>query len=269
MNNDNLNNEWRRVAAAIYRKPVDAKILGSVEIDVTDLERFIAAKRKQGIKITPTHVFTLAVARGLKYEVPELNCYISRGRLVKRDHIDAMISVVIRDGQMSSVKIPDADTLTLEEMTEILNEGVRAARSGEERKVMRSKGLISRVPWPFRGWLLRLAKTISIDWGISIPSLGLSKNSFGSFVVSNIGSLGLDTGYPALFPLSNVSFVMILGGIYKKPVVINDEIVPRRVITLSMALDHRVVDALQGGKLFRHIKNVVRNPETLDEKPWF
>ena len=36
--------------------------------------------------------------------------------------------------------------------------------------------------------------------------LGLSKDSFGSALVSNIGSLGLDYGIPALMPASNLEF---------------------------------------------------------------
>jgi len=51
MSRSNLNNEWRRVAASVYRNLVDSKIFGSVEIDVTDLEAFISVKRKGGIKI--------------------------------------------------------------------------------------------------------------------------------------------------------------------------------------------------------------------------
>ncbi len=35
-----------------------------VEIDVTDLEEYVSQKRKEGIKITLTHIFTLAVAPG-------------------------------------------------------------------------------------------------------------------------------------------------------------------------------------------------------------
>ena len=192
MNRESINSDWRKVAAAIYRKPSDAKIFGSAEIDVTDLEKFISAKRKKGIKITPTHFFTLAVARALREEVPELNCFVRRARMIERKQVDAMVSVLIGDGQMSSVRIPEADTLTLAEIETVLNEGVKAARAGTERKVMRSKGKISRVPWPMRGWILKLARLISIDWGISIPALGLSPGAFGSFVISNIGSLGLE-----------------------------------------------------------------------------
>ena len=45
MSKKNLNNEWRKVASAMYIKPVDSKILGSVELDVTDLEKYISENR--------------------------------------------------------------------------------------------------------------------------------------------------------------------------------------------------------------------------------
>jgi len=53
----------------------------------------------------------------------------------------------------------------------------------------------------------------------------------------------------------------------KKPVVINDEIVPRKIFTLSATLDHRVVDGSHGGKLFRFIKQLVKDPRPLEAQP--
>lgn len=262
-----FNNDWRKVASSIYRKPVDSKIFGSVEIDVTDLEKYISGLRKEGVKVTLTHFFSLAVARAISEEVPELNCYIRRGRVVRRKTVDAMVSVLLDGSQMSSVRLENADTMTLAESAELMREQIRETRSGEENQTMRSKGIIAAIPWPFRGWVFSLIKTITITWGLSIPALGLTANSFGSFVVSNIGSIGLDTGYPALFPTSNVAFVLILGGVAKKPVVIGEQVVPRRVLTLSIALDHRVVDAWHGGRLFRYLKMVISNPGLLEVKP--
>jgi pyruvate/2-oxoglutarate dehydrogenase complex dihydrolipoamide acyltransferase (E2) component len=261
-----LNSAWRKVASSIYRRPVDSKIFGSVEIDITDLELFIAEKRKNGIKATLTHVFILAAARALKQEVPELNTYIRRGNVVHRDHIDVMVSILLRDSKMGSVMIKDADTLTLEELIKVMKDEVNQSRKGDENKTMQMKDKLARIPWPLRGWVYRIIKTVTMDWGFTFPTLGLSANSFGSFVVSNIGSLGLDMGYPALFPSSNVSFVLILGGVNRKPTVVNEQIVPRTILSLGAALDHRVVDASHGGLLFRYLKNVVNNPHQLDEK---
>jgi len=129
------------------------------------------------------------------------------------------------------------------------------------------KGFLARIPWPFRNWVFKLIRTITIDWGIKITPLGLSGESFGSFVITNIGSIGLDMGYPALFPTANVGIVFVMGGVSKKPAVVNDQIVVRRIMSLGAALDHRVVDAIHGGKLFKYIKQVVRNPGILEESP--
>ena len=261
-----LNTGWRRVASSIYRRPTDSKIFGSVEIDITDLEEYIAEKRKNGIKATLTHVFILAAARALKDEVPEMNTFIKRGNVVLRDHIDVMVSVLLPGSLMGSVLIRDADKLTLEEVLKVMSEEVKNARQGSENKTMRMKDKLAKIPWPLRGWIFSLLKTITFNWGFSFPSLGLSANSFGSFVISNIGNVGLDMGYPALFPSSNVSFVLILGGVNRKPAVVGDQILPRTILSLGAALDHRVVDASHGGLLFRYLKKVVKNPELLDEK---
>jgi pyruvate dehydrogenase E2 component (dihydrolipoamide acetyltransferase) len=86
-------------------------------------------------------------------------------------------------------------------------------------------------------------------------------------MVSNIGTLGLDTGFASLLPSSNISFVFVLGSINKKPVVVNDEIVIRRVMLMASTLDHRVVDGSHGGTLFRFIKQIAKKPEILDSTP--
>jgi len=186
---------------------------------------------------------------------------------VKRDKVDAMVSVLLKKDEMGSVKIENIDQLTVAELSEMMAEKIRQSRQGEENSAMQSKHMLSSIPWPFRAWLFNLYKLITIDWGLSLPGVNLSSDSFGSFVISNIGTLGLDTGYGALLPSSNVSIVLIIGKVYKKPLVVNDEIVPRKVFTLSATLDHRVVDGSHGGKLFRFIRQMVKTPELLDVKP--
>jgi len=262
-----FNTDWRKVASTIYRKPRDSKIYGSVDIDITNLEKYIATKRKNGIKITLTHVMALIVGRAFREAVPELNAYIKRGRVIQRKSIDAMVSVLLKKDEMGSVKIENADQLTMTEFAETILGKIRQSRLGDENNAMQSKHMLSSVPWPFRSWLFNLYKLFTIDWGFSFPWLNLSSDSFGSYVISNIGTLGLDTGYAALLPSSNVSIVLIIGKDYKKPAVVNDEIVPRKIFTLSATLDHRVVDGSHGGKLFRFIKYMVKNPELLDQKP--
>lgn len=262
MKNSALNSDWRKVASTIYKKPTDSKVLGSAEVDVTDIEKFISAKRKSGIKITLTHVMALIVSRGLRDEVPDLNTYIKRGKVVQREKIVAGISVLKANEEMTSIFIPECESMNLSELADFTRDEIQKSRKGNENDTMQSKNFLASLPWPFRNWIYRIYRTVTISWGISI--LGLDANSFGSFLITNIGTLGLDGGFPALLPSSNISFVLVLGGIQKKPVVIDDQIVIRRIMQLNVVMDHRISDASHGGKLLRVIKYYLKYPEKLD-----
>jgi pyruvate dehydrogenase E2 component (dihydrolipoamide acetyltransferase) len=143
----------------------------------------------------------------------------------------------------------------------------RSARGGKEMKAARNKYLLNRVPWPLRRPVFRFLKWITVDMGFEIKALGLSANSFGSFVVSDIGSHGLATGMTALMPAAKVPAVIVLGKMEDKPVVRNGEIVVRTILPLTGTFDHRIVDGAQIGKLARGIKRNFRKPGWLDEVP--
>lgn len=261
------NNDWRKLTAVIYRKPQDSKIFGSVEFDVTDVEAYVKTKRAQGLKITLTHIFLLALARGVKEAAPEINCYVRRGQIIQRKQVDVSLSVLDSKGQMSAVKVVGAERLNLQELTVQLQEEVQQARKGQGAHAKKAQNILGRIPWPFRQWIADLYKLLTIQWGISLPFLGVSPDAFGSFVLSNLGSIGLDIGYPALAPFSNVAMVVNQGGVVTKPMVVDGEIVARRVLTLSAALDHRVVDASQAGHLFNYLRRILKKPELLELKP--
>lgn len=112
----NYNSNWRKVASTIYKKPTDSKIYGMVELDVTELEKYVAQKRKEGIKTTLTYLITLIVGRGIRQDVPELNTYVNRGKILQRKQVDATVSVLLPGGQMGSVKVENADQLTTAEI---------------------------------------------------------------------------------------------------------------------------------------------------------
>jgi pyruvate/2-oxoglutarate dehydrogenase complex dihydrolipoamide acyltransferase (E2) component len=258
---DQLNSAWRKTASTIYKKPVDSKIFGGVDVDVTELEKYISQRRKEGLKITLTHFFLLVLARAVGKEIPEFNTYVRRGKIIPRPTIDAGLSVLQANGSMSSIIVPKADELSLSGLVSFLNDEIVNSRKGGENGAAENKNILAKLPWPIRNWFFSFYRTLTIKWGISMPVIGMSANSFGSFMLTNIGSLGLDYGFPALLPTSNISFVFVMGGVEKKPVVINDEIVIRRIMAASIVFDHRTADASQGAKLFKFIKHAVKHPE--------
>ncbi len=260
----NLNTPWRKTAATIYKKPQDSKILGSVDIDVSNLASYIKQQRAAGNKITYTHFFMVATARALATEVPELNSYVKRGKIIPHDDIIATVSVLLQTGDMGSVKVPNAHKISILDAEKMLAKQIVETRSGHENKLMKMKDSLGNIPWPFRNMVYGIIKKMTIDWGLDIPFLGLKASSFGSFVLSNIGTLGLDVAFPALLPSANIAFVMMLGKPALKPWVVNGQVVAREVMTLSAAIDHRVADASHAGRLFQYYKKVINTPNLLE-----
>jgi pyruvate dehydrogenase E2 component (dihydrolipoamide acetyltransferase) len=82
-----------------------------------------------------------------------------------------------------------------------------------------------------------------------------------TFTITNIGVIG---GLISA-PIINYPEVAILGfnKIYQKPVVWQGEIVARWVCTLSLSVDHRVVDGADAAYFLRHMIQLLENPKRL------
>lgn len=265
---DRFNTPWRVTAAAIYTAPSDSRVYGSLDIDVTEAKRFLDAKRKSGVKITMVNLTTAVLARAVAFDVPELNCFIRRGSVVGRKRLNVMIPVML-DSQsgVSSVLVNDAHARPVSDLANDIRQQAQMSRSGEESKASQNKYLLNKIPWPFRRAVFKLVKWLTVDLGVEMRSLGLSSDSFGSFIVSDIGSFGLTSGMAALFPAAKIPAVIIMGKMEEKPVVRDGEVVIRTILPLTGTFDHRIVDGMQIGKLGRAIHRNFKKPEWLDEVP--
>ncbi len=262
------NTPWRKLAAAIYTAPQDARVYGTMEFDVTDAQTYIQEQRAAGVRITMTHLVISALARALAFDVPEMNCFIRRGRIIPRKTVDVLVAVTMNRGQeMSAIKIRGAHKKPVSEIAEETRRQAMAHRGGQESKSIQNKNTLSKLPWPFRRWAFRLIRWIVNDLGIQLKSLGLSDNSFGSIMLSNIGTHGLATGMAALFPAAKLPAVIVMGHAEEKPVVRDGEIVIRTVLPITGTFDHRIVDGGHAGTLARSVMRRLARPHALEQIP--
>jgi pyruvate/2-oxoglutarate dehydrogenase complex dihydrolipoamide acyltransferase (E2) component len=61
----------------------------------------------------------------------------------------------------------------------------------------------------------------------------------GTYTISNLGSVGGIPGTPIL--VAGQMGIIALGGIYKQPVVVNDQIVIRQMMRIASTVDHRII----------------------------
>ncbi|WP_309711769.1 dihydrolipoamide acetyltransferase family protein [Pseudolysinimonas sp.] len=83
----------------------------------------------------------------------------------------------------------------------------------------------------------------------------------GTITITNLGSFGMDTGTPILNP-GEVGIVA-LGAIKQKPWVIDGEVRPAWVTTVSAAFDHRVVDGDVASRFTADLASVMEEPALL------
>ena len=85
--------------------------------------------------------------------------------------------------------------------------------------------------------------------------------SGGTFTISNYGAFGVDGGDMVI----NLPEVAILGvgRIVDKPWVIDGKVKVRKVITYSLAFDHRVCDGGEGAGFLRLLADMTEDPTTL------
>jgi len=262
------NSPWRTLSTAVYGAPNEGKIYGILEVDVTEAWDMIKQNRKEGRRITMTHMVTAAIGRAIGWDIPEMNAFVKRGKVVQREEVIVTVSVNMHGGrEMSSVKVAEAHKKTVFEIGDLIRKRVAQAREGSDNDTMENKAFLSKIPWPFRRMVFLLFRFYTSTLGFQLKFMGLGHNAFGSVLLSNIGSHGLSMGMAALFPGSKLPAVIIMGKEEEKAVVIDGEIVIRKILPLTGTFDHRIMDGYHGGMLAHHVKRYLEHPETLAVAP--
>ncbi|MEE9198327.1 MAG: dihydrolipoamide acetyltransferase family protein [Dehalococcoidia bacterium] len=81
----------------------------------------------------------------------------------------------------------------------------------------------------------------------------------GTFTLTVLGSV--DGFTPILNP--GQSAILGVGRVAKKPAVVGDELVARQMATLSLTVDHQVVDGAPAASFLRRLQQILERPESL------
>ncbi|HET6637046.1 MAG TPA: dihydrolipoamide acetyltransferase family protein, partial [Streptomyces sp.] len=83
----------------------------------------------------------------------------------------------------------------------------------------------------------------------------------GTVTITNVGVFGVDTGTPILNP--GESAILAFGAVKEQPWVHKGKVKPRKVTTLAMSFDHRLVDGELGSKVLADVAAVLEHPRRL------
>ncbi|WP_433466028.1 dihydrolipoamide acetyltransferase family protein [Spirillospora sp. CA-128828] len=82
--------------------------------------------------------------------------------------------------------------------------------------------------------------------------------SGGTITITNVGVFGVDTGTPILTP--GEAAILAFGQVRDMPWVHEGELAIRKVTTLSLSFDHRIVDGELGSRFLRDVGDMLEDP---------
>jgi pyruvate/2-oxoglutarate dehydrogenase complex dihydrolipoamide acyltransferase (E2) component len=203
---------------------------GLIEVDVTDARRLLSA---QDPPLSMTAFVVASVARAVTAH-PAVHAYRDwRGRLVQHRHVDVqtLVEVATHDGPFGLVHVVrDADLKGVPEISAELRAVKRnPATTASGRALGRLAPRVGRVPGLLPAMYAVMARSVRVH------------QRTGTVQVTAVGMFAGGGGF-AIAPPTLASLSVVVGGASRRPRVIDDRIVVRDVVDLTVTVDHNVVD---------------------------
>jgi len=260
---------FRRLAMGSWHGTGDPTIYGVLEINAeTALAHIAAEKARTGNRITITHYVGKVFAKVLERS-PDLNTEIRWGKFYPRKSIDVSFQVAIeKHMDLSAGIVRNVNNISLSEIAKSLNHDAHDIRRKDDPAFRGVKKLSFILPGFLQRPALLILAFVLNTLNIWSPLFGVPRNGFGSIMITNVGSLGLDFALPALFPPAGVPIIVAVGALYDAPVYEKREdgtvsIRLEKHLKLCGAFDHRYLDGLHASKLALDIRELFRHPEQL------
>ena len=241
-------------------------------VEVTEMERYIAEKRREGLKNFGTlHVLLAAYVRACA-RYPGVNRFIAGQRIFARDgEIEVNMTVkkeMRNDSPDTVIKVTFDPTLTAGEVYERFNERVRQVKDAPtDTSFDKLAGAFHMIP----GLLLKFFVFFlqGLDYFGLLPRFLTKLSPFhGSLYVTSMASLGIPPIYHHLYDFGNVPVFCAMG---KKRRVLEPKrdggVELKKYIDFNYVTDERIVDGFYYASVLRCIHNLLSDPWQLDQPP--
>jgi pyruvate/2-oxoglutarate dehydrogenase complex dihydrolipoamide acyltransferase (E2) component len=224
-----------------------------LELDVTVARQRIREHQAvTGERLSFTAFVVASLARAIDAD-RLLHAYRDwRGRLVLFDEVDVATLVEPEAGE---VAIPHVVRAANRRAFREIHDEIRRVQAAPESSAQRS-GLLARLSPHVPGLLRRLfLRALRRDphW---------LKRTAGTTLVTAVGMFGSGTGWAVgILPLHTLG--LAVGGITRKPGAVDGRIEVREVLSVTVSIDHDVVDGAPAARFTRGFRELVESAEVL------
>ncbi len=241
-------------------------------IEITNLERYVRAKRKEGYKgFGMTEVFLAAYVRCVaKY--PGCNRFLSGQTVYSRDE-DIQFCMTVKkemtlDAPDTVIKLHLSPRDTTKEVYEKFHAAVEEVHNTPLNSTFDNVArYLNYIPGLFLKFIVWLLKTL--DYFGLLPAFLLEVSPFhGSIFFTSMASLGIPAIVHHLYDFGNLPAFCAFGSKYRETELsLDGEIVTKKYMDITFNLDERTVDGFYYAEVLKYLRRLLRNPERLDVPP--
>jgi pyruvate/2-oxoglutarate dehydrogenase complex dihydrolipoamide acyltransferase (E2) component len=236
-------------------------MVGLLELDVTRAVEAIDRLRASGAQVSLFAFVVRAIARAIA-EHPDLNLVRHGTPLVRFEDVDVSVPVEVRRPEGESpreVVIRRAQDKTASEIYAELS-GARASHAAvgelgaEDRWVRRLQQVMRFVP--------RVLRLVLVRW--------MTRDAFrikaraGTTLVTSVGKFAAMPGFSFSFATGPRAAMFAVGGVVDRPWVDGGAVVVRKVLSLSIMVDHDLVDGAPAARFAHRLQQLVESADGLE-----
>ena len=243
------------------------------ELEITNIERFIREKRKEGLThFGINHLFIAAYVRCVS-QYPALNRFVSGQKVYSRgDDIQYCMTIkkeMTTDAPDTCIKLHLKPTDTIYDVYEKMEKAVHEYKdvedpdSGFESIV----STLANLPGPILA--LAIAILRGMDYFGLLPKFLLEVSPFhGSVFFTSMGSLGIPAIIHHLYDFGNLPVFIAFGCKYRRnEISSNGEVEHKKYVDMGFTLDERICDGFYYAAVLKYLRRILAHPERLETAP--
>ena len=257
---------YRKISIASWRHPRDPSTYSVLEIPIDATLAYL-----DGIHSTPSPTLTHFTAMVLSHcleQYPQLNHVLRRGTLYPRNNVDAFITTLVRTEHgkdLSGFIVRDLPSKSLTELAAVCDSEAKQLWKNENTDLQRAQWTVGKMSMRILRAFLALQDFLLYTVNVSMARFGIPRDGFGSFMISNIGALGIDNALIPLSPYCRCPLIIGVGKPHDAPIVRDGAVVVGKTVTITVTFDHRHADGAHTGLMLRRFKKIFRDPEAYSE----
>jgi pyruvate/2-oxoglutarate dehydrogenase complex dihydrolipoamide acyltransferase (E2) component len=254
---------FRKIAIGTWQNAYDPSVYGTMTIRMDETVKYLQRFReKTGRRLTVSHMMAKVAAMALK-EMPDANAILRWNRVYLRKRIGVFFQVVMTDEgegkvDLSGATLYDVQDMSLLQICDEFEKKVTAVRERKDQALEKTRGMFHKIPYFFLNRFLKILSFLMYTLNLKLP--GTAADPFGSIMITNIGSLGLDVAYVPLVPYSRVPILLAVGAIKDEPVVQDGAVVPGKIMRINATFDHRFIDGFHAAMMSKIVRKWLEDP---------